>query len=66
MRPGRKIIAVGMDYTRVNLDLVNAPDGTGPFPAGLDEHLVALRAAGYHDVSCFWTDARLALFGGSA
>src|SRR6266852_5307743 len=50
----------------LNLDLVNAPDGTGPFPAGLDEHLVALRAAGYHDVSCFWTDARLALFGGYA
>jgi tRNA (cmo5U34)-methyltransferase len=50
----------------LNLDLVNAPDGTGPFPAGLDEQLAALRAAGYGNVDCFWKDARLALFGGFA
>jgi SAM-dependent methyltransferase len=50
----------------LNLDLVNAPDGTGPFPASLDQQLAAFRGAGYHDVDCFWTDARLALFGGYA
>ena len=50
----------------LNLDLVNAPDATGPFPVGLDQQLAALRGAGYHDVHCFWTDSRLALFGGYA
>ena len=50
----------------LNLDLVNAPDGTGPFPANLDEQLAALRGAGYKDVRCFWKDVRLALFGGYA
>ena len=50
----------------LNLDLVNAPDGTGPFPAALAEQLTALRASGYEDVDCFWTDGRLALFGGYA
>jgi SAM-dependent methyltransferase len=50
----------------LNLDLVNAPDGMGPFPATLAQQLAALRAAGYRDVDCFWTDARLALFGGYA
>ena len=40
--------------------------GAGPFQAGLDEHLRALKAAGYRDVDCFWKELRLALFGGYA
>jgi len=40
--------------------------GTGPFPAGLDQHLAALKAAGFTDVDCFWKDLRRALFGGYA
>jgi len=43
-----------------------AAGGTGPFPAGLDQHLTALRAAGFVDVDCFWKDLRRALFGGYA
>jgi len=39
---------------------------TGPFPAGLDQHLTALRAAGFTDVDCFWKDLRRALVGGYA
>jgi SAM-dependent methyltransferase len=31
----------------LNVDLVNAPTETGPFPADLDGHLAALRAAGF-------------------
>jgi SAM-dependent methyltransferase len=50
----------------LNLDLVNAPDGSGPFPATLDQQLAALRSAGYRGVECFWQDERRALFGGSA
>ena len=42
-------------------------EGTaGPFPAGLDQHLAALRAAGFKDVDCFWKELRRALFGGYA
>jgi tRNA (cmo5U34)-methyltransferase len=36
------------------------------FPANLDEHLVALRAAGFTEVDCFWKDLRRALYGGYA
>ena len=50
----------------LNLDLVNAPDGSGPFPANLDQQLAALKAAGYQYVDCFWKDERRALFGGYA
>jgi SAM-dependent methyltransferase len=50
----------------LNLDLVNAPDGTGPFPATLAQQLAALKAAGYERVDCFWQDERRALFGGYA
>jgi SAM-dependent methyltransferase len=39
---------------------------TGPFPAGLDQHLAALKAAGFKDVDCFWKELRRALFGGYA
>ena len=39
---------------------------TGPFPASLDQHLAALRAAGFNDVDCFWKDLRRALLGGYA
>jgi tRNA (cmo5U34)-methyltransferase len=40
--------------------------GSGPFPANLDQHLAALRAAGFKDVDCFWKELRLAIFGGYA
>lgn len=39
---------------------------TGPFPAGLDQHMAALKAAGFRDVDCFWKELRRALFGGYA
>ena len=38
----------------------------GLFPAGLDQHLAALKAAGLKDVDCFWKELRRALFGGYA
>jgi cyclopropane fatty-acyl-phospholipid synthase-like methyltransferase len=34
------------------------------FPANLDEHLAALRMAGFAEVDCFWKDLRHALYGG--
>ena len=34
------------------------------FPADLDEHLAALRRAGFREVDCFWKDLRRALYGG--
>jgi SAM-dependent methyltransferase len=34
------------------------------FPACLDEHLEALRAAGFTETDCFWKDLRQALYGG--
>ena len=37
---------------------------TGPFPADLDQHLAALRAAGFRDVDCFWRDLGRTLIGG--
>jgi tRNA (cmo5U34)-methyltransferase len=40
--------------------------GREPFPATLDEHLAALRAAGFTDVDCFWKELRRAVFGGYA
>jgi tRNA (cmo5U34)-methyltransferase len=43
-----------------------AQGATGPFPASVDQHLVALRAAGFQDVDCFWKELRLALCGGYA
>jgi SAM-dependent methyltransferase len=39
---------------------------TQAFPADLDQHLAALRAAGFHEVDCFWKDLQRALFGGYA
>ena len=39
---------------------------TSPFPASLDQHLAALKAAGFKDVDCFWKELRRALFGGYA
>jgi len=38
----------------------------GPCPAALDQHLAALRAAGFKDVDCFWKELRWALVGGYA
>jgi len=34
------------------------------FPANLDEHLAALRTAGFTEVDCFWKDLQRALYGG--
>jgi hypothetical protein len=34
------------------------------FPACLDEHLEALKAAGFTETDCFWKDLRQALYGG--
>lgn len=39
---------------------------TDPFPGTLDQHLAAMKAAGFKDVDCFWKDLRRALIGGSA
>jgi SAM-dependent methyltransferase len=41
---------------------VAAPSGA--FPASLDQHLAALKAAGFSEVDCFWKELRRALFGG--
>jgi tRNA (cmo5U34)-methyltransferase len=43
-----------------------AEGATGPFPASLDQHLAALKAAGFKEIDCFWKDLRRALFGGYA
>jgi len=37
---------------------------TGSFPATPDQHLTALKAAGFKNVDCFWKDLRRALIGG--
>src|SRR5262249_11812665 len=37
-----------------------------PFPATLDQHLAALKAAGFTDVDCFWKELRGAVVGGYA
>jgi tRNA (cmo5U34)-methyltransferase len=34
------------------------------FPGSLDQHLAALRSAGFSEVDCFWKDMQRALFGG--
>jgi tRNA (cmo5U34)-methyltransferase len=39
---------------------------SGPFPANLDQHLAALKSAGFKEVDCFWKDLQRALFGGYA
>jgi tRNA (cmo5U34)-methyltransferase len=38
----------------------------GTYFASLDQHLAALKAAGFREVDCFWKDLRRALFGGYA
>jgi tRNA (cmo5U34)-methyltransferase len=38
--------------------------GAGPFPANLEQHLAALKAAGFKQVDCFWKDLQRALYGG--
>ena len=37
---------------------------TDSFPATLDQHLAAMKAAGFKNVDCFWKDLRRALIGG--
>jgi tRNA (cmo5U34)-methyltransferase len=37
---------------------------TGAFPASLDQHLMALKSAGFSEVDCFWKDLRRALIAG--
>jgi tRNA (cmo5U34)-methyltransferase len=38
----------------------------GAFPASLDQHLAALKSAGFREVDCFWKELRRALIGGYA
>lgn len=59
--------------TRADLDaMVQRAPQTPPrepvqvFPAHLDQHLAALRSAGFTEVDCFWKDLRRALYGGYA
>jgi tRNA (cmo5U34)-methyltransferase len=47
-------------------DLSHADGPAGVFPAGLDQHLAALKAAGFSEVDCFWKDLRRTLIGGYA
>jgi len=44
----------------------SAQTGSGPFPANLEQQLVALKDAGFTQVDCFWKDLQRALFGGYA
>jgi len=39
---------------------------TNAFPANLDQHLAALKSAGFTEVDCFWKDLQRAVFGGYA
>jgi len=41
-----------------------AVGGVGPFPANLEQHLTALKVAGFTQVDCFWKDLQRALYGG--
>jgi SAM-dependent methyltransferase len=41
-----------------------ASGAAGPFPANLDQHLQALKSAGFKEVDCFWKDLQRALIGG--
>jgi tRNA (cmo5U34)-methyltransferase len=47
-------------------DPSHADGPAGVFPAGLDQHLAALKAARFNEVDCFWKDLRRALVGGYA
>ncbi len=38
----------------------------GSFPANLDQHLAALKAAGFKEVDCFWKDLQRTIYGGYA
>jgi tRNA (cmo5U34)-methyltransferase len=38
--------------------------GAGPFPANLEQHLAALKSAGFKQIDCFWKDLHRALYGG--
>ena len=40
------------------------PGARPSFPANLNEHLEALKAAGFRAVDCFWKDVQQALYGG--
>ena len=44
----------------------NDASSANTFPANLDQHLAALKSAGFTEVDCFWKDLRQALFGGYA
>jgi tRNA (cmo5U34)-methyltransferase len=58
-------LAEGLD-AMVRSERRSPPNVTGPFPATLDQHLAALKAAGFKDVDCFWKELRRAIFGGYA
>jgi tRNA (cmo5U34)-methyltransferase len=49
---------------RADQSPANVP--AGAFPASLDQHLAALKSAGFRDVDCFWKELRRALIGGYA
>jgi hypothetical protein len=55
---------IGGMVRRADRPLANVP--VGPFPASLDQHLAALKAAGFREVDCFWKDLQRAIFGGYA
>jgi tRNA (cmo5U34)-methyltransferase len=61
-RQGEAGEAVGAMVRRTDQQAANG--GTGPFPATLEQHLTALRAAGFNQVDCFWKDLQRALYGG--
>ena len=45
-------------------DRSSASGSAGPFPADLDQHLAALKSAGFSEVDCFWKELQRALIGG--
>jgi len=63
-REGAPAADVGAMVRREEASPVTATTGT--FAATVDQHLAALRAAGFKDVDCFWKELRRALVGGYA
>jgi tRNA (cmo5U34)-methyltransferase len=60
-REGATSGAVGAMVGRTDRTAVG---GVGPFPANLEQHLTALKVAGFTQVDCFWKDLQRALYGG--
>jgi tRNA (cmo5U34)-methyltransferase len=66
LRRQRTEVAGGVDAMVQRTRQTPAHGPVHAFPANLDEHLTALRAAGFTEVDCFWKDLRRALYGGYA